>query len=44
MHFMNEMEIEEATERFLFHPVLGPATRTLENLMNGVNACSDGWA
>jgi hypothetical protein len=40
---MNEYEIEEAVSRYLEHPVLGPATRTLANLVGMVNANSDGW-
>jgi hypothetical protein len=44
MYFMNEDEIEEAAIRFRTHPVLGPATATLFNLVGAVNANSDGWA
>lgn len=43
MLFMNEYEIEEAVSRHASHPVLGPATRTLYNLMRETNAKSDGW-
>lgn len=43
MHFMNEYEILRAEERFDSHPTLGPATKTLANLMATVNRCSDGW-
>ncbi len=41
--WMNESEIEEAAERYAEHPVMGPATRTLANLRDMVNANSDGW-
>jgi len=40
---MNEDEIRESARRWHSHPVLGPATRTLESLMTAVNGCSDGW-
>jgi hypothetical protein len=40
---MNEYEIDEAVSRYLEHPVMGPATRTLANLRDMVNASSDGW-
>src|ERR1700739_641004 len=43
MMFMNEMEIEEACYRHASHPALGPATRTLLNLMSWANQNSDGW-
>lgn len=44
MRFMNELDIEIAVERWNGHPVLGPATRTLESLKDAANANSDGWA
>ena len=44
MRFMNEYDIESAVERFEGHPVLGPATRTLQNLQRWANENSDGWA
>lgn len=44
MLFMNELEVEEATARWNDHPVLGPATKTLHNLMRCANSNSDGWA
>lgn len=41
--WMNESEVDEAAERYALHPVLGPATRTLVNLVRWTNANSDGW-
>lgn len=41
--YMNEYEIERATARYAGHPILGPATRTLHNLMDAANSNSDGW-
>ena len=43
MLFMNEMEIEDAVRRYRDHELLGPATRTLQNLCDAVNRNSDGW-
>lgn len=43
MTWMNEYEIADAAVRFAGHPVLGPATRTLVDLVHVVNASSDGW-
>ncbi len=40
---MNEWEIEEAADRYRNHPVLGPATKTLLDLVEVVNRNSDGW-
>lgn len=40
---MNDYDIEEAAERFADHPLLGPATATLDNLRRAVNRNSDGW-
>ena len=42
--FMNEYEIEVAVREWANHPVLGPASQTLRNLMAWTNAHSDGWA
>jgi hypothetical protein len=39
----NEHEIKDAAERYALHPVLGPATQTLVNLVQWTNANSDGW-
>lgn len=44
MLFMNGWEIQEAQVRYAHHPVLGPATTTLSNLMEWTNRNSDGWA
>jgi hypothetical protein len=41
---MNEWDVEEAAARYADHPILGPATQTLRNLMHWTNANSDGWA
>lgn len=43
MLFMNECDVQEAAERYAEHPVLGPATRTLVNLVEWTNRNSDGW-
>jgi hypothetical protein len=43
MMFMNEYEIESAAHYCRDHPVLGPATRTLQNLATWTNQNSDGW-
>ena len=40
---MNEHDVEEAWRRFQLHPVLGPAARTMANLVEWTNANSDGW-
>lgn len=44
MRFMNEYDIENAVRRYRDYPVLGAASRTLENLMHATNSMSDGWA
>lgn len=44
MHFMNEWEVEGASTLYAQHPILGPATRTLANLVQMANESSDGWA
>ena len=41
--WMNEDEIERAHELYAEHPVLGPATATLAELVSWTNANSDGW-
>jgi hypothetical protein len=41
---MNEWDVAEARERHASHPVLGPATRTLDNLRDWADQNSDGWA
>jgi len=41
--WMNEHEIDNAASRYELHPVLGPATCTLVNLVRWTNANSDGW-
>jgi hypothetical protein len=40
---MNEMDVEDAARQFRDDPLLGPATKTLASLVDGVNGCSDGW-
>lgn len=42
--FMNDYDIERAASRYDTHPILGPATWTLENLRTWTNSHSDGWA
>ncbi len=42
--FMNDVEIQVASTRWVDHPVLGPATKTLANLRQWANCNSDGWA
>lgn len=44
MMFMNEWEVQDARARYAHHPVLGPATATLSNLVEWTNSNSDGWA
>lgn len=41
--WMSESEVDEAAERYALHPVLGPATQTLVNLVRWTNSNSDGW-
>src|SRR3954469_3963875 len=43
MLFMNEHEVREAVCRYRAHPTLGPATRTLDALVEWTNCNSDGW-
>lgn len=40
---MNEYDVNDAVRRWTYDPVLGPAARTLQNLMQAVNSNSDGW-
>jgi hypothetical protein len=42
--FMNGMEVDEAQRSYRQHPVLGPATRTLAELVAWTDRNSDGWA
>lgn len=44
MRFMNEWDVEEALVRCCQHPILGPATQTISNLVEWTNSHSDGWA
>ena len=44
MLFMNRWEVEEAASRYSADTVLGRAARFLRDLMNEVDAHSDGWA
>lgn len=44
MGFMNYYDIDEAARTYRAHPLLGPATRTLQRLEDTTNQCSDGWA
>lgn len=41
--WMNEHEVERAQDLYAQHPVLGPATATLAELVSWTNANSDGW-
>jgi len=41
--WMNEHDINDAVRRYGEHPLLGPATWTLDSLRVAVNGCSDGW-
>jgi hypothetical protein len=43
MRFMNEPDIDDAKQRWSGHPILGPATLTLDNLASWANENSDGW-
>lgn len=43
MRFMNDIDIEVASDRYRDHPVLGPATITLANLARWADANGDGW-
>ena len=44
MRFMNTWEIDGRAAQYRDHPILGPATQTLANLRDAVDANSDGWA
>ena len=44
MRYMNTMDLDDARERYREHPVLGPATFTLDALRTWVDSHSDGWA
>jgi hypothetical protein len=44
MRFMNYSDIDQAEHQYSTHPILGPATLTLRNLMDWTNHNSDGWA
>lgn len=44
MRFMNEWDIDQAEQLHAAHPILGPAVRTLRNLVDWTNSNSDGWA
>lgn len=41
---MNNYDIEDAAQLWADHPLLGPATLTLDNLRRAVNRNSDGWS
>jgi hypothetical protein len=41
---MNEYEISDRLTQYQGHPILGPATRTLHNLLRWTQGHSDGWA
>lgn len=44
MRYMNEWDIDRAEALYAGHPILGPAVRTLRNLVAWTNRNSDGWA
>lgn len=44
MRYMNDYDVARARQRFGAHPILGPATETLVNLVEWTNTHSDGWA
>ena len=44
MRFMNRWDVEEAVGMHAQHPILRPATQTLQNLMEWTDRNSDGWA
>jgi hypothetical protein len=41
---MNDYDIQIATQRYGTHEILGPAIKTLNNLVEWTNQNSDGWA
>ena len=42
--FLNEFDADHAVSRYCGHPILGPATSTLAELIDWTNENSDGWA
>lgn len=44
MRFMNYHDIAQAARKWENHPVLGPATRTMQALESAADSNSDGWA
>ena len=42
--WMNEYDVLDAVQTWADEPLLAAATQTLQNLMDKVNANSDGWA
>jgi hypothetical protein len=43
MRFMNRWDIDRAVGMYADHPVLGPATETIRDLMEWTDRNSDGW-
>lgn len=43
MHYLSEFEIEQCVRLYETDPVLGPASKTLNSLMQWTNRNSDGW-
>ena len=43
MHFMNRCDIDDAVRFSINLPVLHKAALILQDLMNAVDGCSDGW-
>jgi hypothetical protein len=41
---MNCWDVDRAERQYAQHPILGPATQTLHNLMEWTDRNSDGWA
>ncbi len=41
--WMNNWEIDEKANRYQNHPVLGPASKFLQDFKDVINANSDGW-
>lgn len=44
MLYLNDYDIDRTILQYVDHPVLGPATKTLANLVDWTNSNSDGWA
>jgi len=44
MRFMNRWDIDRAVAIYDRHPILGPASQTLQNLERWTDEHSDGWA